>query len=111
MSIKTIECRIAAKPESLKHLWELMTLKNTPLINELLAQVPNHPNFERGSLRRKPPQRQVSLLKSGLKKGLYPKNRLESYAPLLENKNPLPISQDAFILRQSLKSTICLNPG
>ena len=51
MSVKTIECRIAAKPESLRYLWEIMTLKNTPLINELLAQVPNHPDFERGSLR------------------------------------------------------------
>ena len=46
MSIKTIECRIAAKPESLKYFWELMAQKNTPLINELLAQVPNHPDFE-----------------------------------------------------------------
>jgi hypothetical protein len=58
MSIKTIECRIAAKPESLKYLWELMTLKNTPLINELLAQVPNHPDFEewfeKGTLPEKP---------------------------------------------------------
>ncbi len=58
MSIKTIECRIAAKPESLEHLWELMTLKNTPLINELLAQVPNHPDFEewfeKGTLPQKP---------------------------------------------------------
>ena len=58
MSIKTIECRIAAKPESLRYLWELMTLKNTPLINELLAQVPNHPDFEKwfkkGNLPQKP---------------------------------------------------------
>ena len=58
MSIKTIECRIAAKPESLKYLWELMTFKNTPLINELLAQVPNHPDFEewfeKGTLPQKP---------------------------------------------------------
>ena len=46
MSVKTIECRIVAKPESLQYLWELMTQKNTPLINELLAQVPNHPDFE-----------------------------------------------------------------
>lgn len=58
MSVKTIECRIAAKPESLRYLWELMTLKNTPLINELLAQVPNHPDFEewfeKGTLPQKP---------------------------------------------------------
>lgn len=58
MSIKTIECRIVAKPESLKYLWELMILKNTPLINELLAKVPNHPDFEewfeKGTLPQKP---------------------------------------------------------
>ncbi len=36
MSIKTIECRIAAKHESLKYLWELMTLKNTPSNIELM---------------------------------------------------------------------------
>ncbi len=46
MSVKTIECRIVAKPESLQYLWELMTQKNTPLINKLLAKVPNHPDFE-----------------------------------------------------------------
>ncbi len=58
MSVKTIESRLAVKPESLKYLWELMTLKNTPLINELLAKVPNHPDFEewfeKGTLPQKP---------------------------------------------------------
>ncbi|MDJ0573497.1 MAG: type V CRISPR-associated protein Cas12k [Pleurocapsa sp. MO_192.B19] len=58
MSVKTIECRIAAEPKSSQCLWELMTQRNTPLINELLAQVPNHPDFEewfeKGTLPQKP---------------------------------------------------------
>ena len=68
MSIKTIECRIAAKPESLKYLWELMTLKNTPLINELLAQVPNHPDFEEWFEQGTLPQKPIKELCAPLKK-------------------------------------------
>ncbi len=68
MSVKTIECRIVAKSESLKYLWELMTLKNTPLINELLVQVPDHKDFkewfEKGTL----PQEPIKELCAPLKK-------------------------------------------
>ncbi len=68
MSVKTIECRIAAKPESLKYLWELMTLKNTPLINELLAQVPNHPDFEEWFEKGTLPQKTIKELCVPLRK-------------------------------------------
>ncbi|WP_414545987.1 type V CRISPR-associated protein Cas12k [Nostoc sp. CCY0012] len=46
MSVITIQCRLVAEEETLRQLWELMAEKNTPLINELLAQVGKHPEFE-----------------------------------------------------------------
>lgn len=46
MSVVTIQCRLVAEEDTLRQLWELMAEKNTPLINELLAQVGKHPEFE-----------------------------------------------------------------
>ncbi|HLP89840.1 MAG TPA: type V CRISPR-associated protein Cas12k [Nostocaceae cyanobacterium] len=46
MSVITIQCRLVAEENTLQQLWELMAEKNTPLINELLAQVGKHPEFE-----------------------------------------------------------------
>ncbi|HEY9800458.1 MAG TPA: type V CRISPR-associated protein Cas12k [Leptolyngbyaceae cyanobacterium] len=46
MSVITIQCRLVAEEDSFRTLWELMADKNTPLINELLAQVGKHPTFE-----------------------------------------------------------------
>ncbi|UKO98360.1 type V CRISPR-associated protein Cas12k [Nostoc sp. UHCC 0870] len=46
MSVITIQCRLVAEEDILRQLWELMAEKNTPLINELLAQVGKHPEFE-----------------------------------------------------------------
>jgi len=46
MSVITIQCRLVAEEDSLRQLWELMTEKNTPLINEILVQVGKHPEFE-----------------------------------------------------------------
>ncbi|HYX18915.1 MAG TPA: type V CRISPR-associated protein Cas12k [Nostoc sp.] len=46
MSVITIQCRLVAEEDILRQLWELMAEKNTPLINELLAQVGKHPDFE-----------------------------------------------------------------
>lgn len=46
MSFKTIRCRLVAKESTRQQLWELMVHKNTPLINELLLQVAQHPDFE-----------------------------------------------------------------
>ena len=47
MSQITIPCRLVAPENTRRHLWELMTGKNTPLINELLTQINNHPEFEK----------------------------------------------------------------
>ncbi|MDJ0692242.1 MAG: type V CRISPR-associated protein Cas12k [Xenococcaceae cyanobacterium MO_188.B32] len=68
MSVKTIECRIVAKSESLQYLWELMTQRNTLLINELLAQVPNHPDFEEWLQQGNLPQKAIKELCAPLKK-------------------------------------------
>ena len=46
MSVITIQCRLVANKETLRHLWELMAEKNTPLINELLERLGKHPDFE-----------------------------------------------------------------
>lgn len=46
MSIITIQCRLVATEATRCQLWELMAGKNTPLVNELLALVSQHPEFE-----------------------------------------------------------------
>ncbi|MGJ5629426.1 type V CRISPR-associated protein Cas12k [Nostoc sp. CALU 1950] len=46
MSQITIQCRLVASESSRQKLWELMAELNTPLINELLRQVSQHPEFE-----------------------------------------------------------------
>ncbi|MEH2450467.1 type V CRISPR-associated protein Cas12k [Nostoc sp.] len=46
MSQITIQCRLVALESSRHQLWKLMAELNTPLINELLRQVSQHPEFE-----------------------------------------------------------------
>lgn len=46
MSQITIQCRLTAPESTCKALWTLAAEKNTPLINELIRQVVEHPNFE-----------------------------------------------------------------
>ena len=46
MSQITIQCRLVASEASRQQLWQLMAERNTPLINELLVQVSQHPDFE-----------------------------------------------------------------
>ncbi|MGQ4647144.1 hypothetical protein [Lyngbya aestuarii] len=46
MSQITIQCRLVASPECRHQLWKLMAELNTPLINELLKQVQEHPDWE-----------------------------------------------------------------
>lgn len=46
MSVITIQCRLVASEETLRHLWELMAQKNTLLVNELLEQLGKHPDFQ-----------------------------------------------------------------
>ncbi|MCC5629129.1 type V CRISPR-associated protein Cas12k [Nostoc sphaeroides CHAB 2801] len=46
MSQITIQCLLVALESSRQQLWKLMAELNTPLINELLRQVSQHPEFE-----------------------------------------------------------------
>ncbi|MEA5504003.1 type V CRISPR-associated protein Cas12k [Halotia wernerae UHCC 0503] len=46
MSQITIQCRLVASEPTRHQLWKLMAELNTPLINELLLQVAQHPEFE-----------------------------------------------------------------
>lgn len=46
MSQITVQCRLVASVSTRHHLWKLMADLNTPLINELLAQMAQHPEFE-----------------------------------------------------------------
>ena len=46
MTIITIQCSLVAEEETRRHLWELMTQKNTPLINKLLEQMGKRPDRE-----------------------------------------------------------------
>jgi len=46
MSQITIQCCLVSTSDTRQHLWELMANKNTPLINEMLLQVSQHPDFE-----------------------------------------------------------------
>ncbi|MEO1432912.1 MAG: type V CRISPR-associated protein Cas12k [Cyanobacteria bacterium J06633_8] len=46
MSQITIQCRLIARVSTRKELWKLMAELNTPLINELLISVCQHPDFE-----------------------------------------------------------------
>jgi hypothetical protein len=46
MSQITIQCRLIASASTRQNLWKLMAELNTPLINELLMLVRQHPDFE-----------------------------------------------------------------
>ncbi|MBD2564601.1 MULTISPECIES: type V CRISPR-associated protein Cas12k [Nostoc] len=67
MSQITIQCRLVASESSRQKLWELMTELNTPLINELLRQVSQHPEFETWRQKGKHPTSVVKELCEPLK--------------------------------------------
>ena len=67
MSQITIQCRLVASEPTRKLLWELMAEKNTPLINEILWQINNHPDFESWQSEGKLPGTFVSDLCKSLK--------------------------------------------
>lgn len=67
MSHITIQCRLVASLPTRRQLWELMADKNTPLINELLALVANHPDFETWRQKGKLPSGTVKQLCQPLK--------------------------------------------
>lgn len=62
MSQITIQCQLVASASTRQQLWLLMAQKNTPLINELLQQVGQHPEFETW--------RQKGKLQAGIVKAL-----------------------------------------
>ncbi len=67
MSQITIQCRLVASESTRCHLWQLMAEKNTPLINELLTQINNHPDFEEWQSQGRLPGTIVSELCNSLK--------------------------------------------
>jgi hypothetical protein len=71
MSIITIHCRLIASEPVRRHLWHLMTESNTPLVNNLLKQVSQHPNFEDWQRRGTIPEKAVKELCEPLKT-IYP---------------------------------------
>ncbi len=46
MSNITIQCRLIAPEATRRQLWQMMVEKNTPLINELLRKLAEHPDLE-----------------------------------------------------------------
>ncbi|WP_375502928.1 type V CRISPR-associated protein Cas12k [uncultured Nostoc sp.] len=62
MSQITIQCRLVASESSRQQLWKLMAELNTPLINELLRQVSQHPEFETWRRKGKHPANVVKQL-------------------------------------------------
>ena len=54
MTIITVQCRLQAKEETLRYLWQLMVEKNTVLVNEILEKIRTHSELEqwlsRGSI-------------------------------------------------------------
>lgn len=67
MSQITIQCRLVASESSRQQLWKFMAELNTPLINELLRQVSQHPEFETWRRKGKHPPRIVKELCEPLK--------------------------------------------
>jgi transposase len=67
MSQITIQCRLIASPASRHQLWKMMAELNTPLINELLVQVAQHPEFPTWRQKAKHPKGIVKELCQALK--------------------------------------------
>lgn len=63
----TIQCRLIASPTTRQQLWQMMAELNTPLINELLLQIRDQPDFETWRRRGKLPSSVAAQLCSSLK--------------------------------------------
>lgn len=68
MSQITIQCRLVASPETRQQIWTLMADRNTPLINTLIEQLSQHPEFENWRQKGKISSAVVSQLCQPLKK-------------------------------------------
>ena len=67
MSQITIQSPLVTSETTRRYIWQLMAEKNTPLINEILWQINNHPNFEEWQSDGKLPGTLVSDLCKSLK--------------------------------------------
>jgi hypothetical protein len=67
MSQITIQCQLFADEAARKYLWQLMSDRNTPLINELLRLVAIHPDFLTWRSKGKLPTAEVTKLAKTLK--------------------------------------------
>lgn len=67
MSQITIQCRLVASESTRQQLWKLMAEANTPLINELLLKVSQHPDFETWRQKGRLPATVISQLCQPLK--------------------------------------------
>lgn len=79
MSIITIHCRLIASEPIRRHLWHLMAECNTPLVNDLLKCVSQHPDFELWQRRGTVPEKTVKELCEPLKE-VYPGQPGRCYA-------------------------------
>lgn len=68
MSVITIQSPLFGDENSLRLFWELMSEKNTPLINELLEQLDKHPNFETWLQKCEVPKDTIEKICDSLKK-------------------------------------------
>ncbi|MBD2200895.1 hypothetical protein H6G08_34590 [Calothrix anomala FACHB-343] len=103
MSVITIQCRLVAEEDTLRQLWELMVEKNTPLINELLAQVGKHPEFETWLEKGKIPTEFLKTLVNSLKTQEVVEEKVTKITETLtkaKHKDDLNDQQQAFITRQ-----------
>ncbi|MBW4560543.1 MAG: type V CRISPR-associated protein Cas12k [Mojavia pulchra JT2-VF2] len=71
MSVITIQCRLVAEEETLRHLWELMAEKNTPLANEILERLAKHDDF-----------------KTWVEDAIVPKTVIKELCDFLKNQEP-----------------------
>jgi len=67
MSQKTIQCRLVASETTRRNLWVLAAEKNTPLINALIRELVNHPDFETWREKGRHPSDVVNKLNRTLK--------------------------------------------
>ncbi len=67
MSQITVQCRLFADETARRYLWELMSDRNTPLVNELLRLVAIHSDFSTWRSKGKLPTAEVTKLAKTLK--------------------------------------------
>lgn len=88
MSQITIQCRLITSEATRKFLWQLMAEKNTPLVNEILQQINNHPGFELLQSEGKLPGTLVSDLCKSLKNDpLYAEQPSRFYLSVIKSVN------------------------